>query len=572
MHSPTTPHLQRRLTYKEAGEPISRKYPVTIAIDFGTTYSGCSYKFEDDDEIYDVVKWPKHFGFYAKVPSLLYYKGRAKRLVDWGDGARRLALQPGQDGFLIRQFKLWLAKEEDTITTPPPPLLEGQEPVDAISDYLRLFHESVIEQMMRTGAGRYSMDQFGYCLTVPAIWDDTAKAAMREAMIQADIIQPDDPPERLVLVGEPEAAAMYCEKQCESWNSMEDQDTFMIVDAGGGTVDIIIYQIDKSGETRSLKEVTRGSGGTCGSAYIDNNMRQWFLNRLGEYADQVSTCTLENVMEVFTEKIKPYFCGHGDQYLTVPATMMPLREHLDDLIDDDGNILLSAEELNEKMYIPVFNQVIALIKEQLDQVPQQVNSLYLVGGFGCSEYLYTTVKEQFDSRIPVIAMAPRGDVAVSRGAIYHISQPSFIATRILRNTYGLMTRMAFQEGLDPEENAIITSDGIKRCATRFDIMAYKGQSIHVNQKISRHFWVKYQRNTEADLYVYNGDAPIPRQVTDPGVRKMADFPIRMPILDGYVAGDPVDIRIDFMFGLSELKIHVFISGKQIEFVTTFENE
>ena len=63
---------------------------------------------------------------------------------------------------------------------------------------------------------------------------------MREAMIRADIIQADNPPERLVLVGEPEAAAMYCEKQCESWTSMQDQDTFMIVDAGGGTVDIII--------------------------------------------------------------------------------------------------------------------------------------------------------------------------------------------------------------------------------------------------------------------------------------------------------------------------------------------
>ena len=67
-------------------------------------------------------------------------------------------------------------------------------------------------------------------------------------------------------------------------------------------------QIDKSGETRSLKEVTRGCGGTCGSAYIDNNMRQWLLNRLGEYADQISTCTLENVMESFTEKIKVINC------------------------------------------------------------------------------------------------------------------------------------------------------------------------------------------------------------------------------------------------------------------------
>ncbi|KAI8148535.1 hypothetical protein BJV82DRAFT_592445 [Fennellomyces sp. T-0311] len=562
--------LRRKLTYREAGEPVRHEYPVTVAIDFGTTYSGCSYKFQDDDEVYDVVKWPKHFGFYAKVPSLLYYRGRANRLVDWGDGARRLSLQPGQDGSLVRQFKLWLAK--DTTTAPPPPLLDGQEPVDAIADYLRLFHESVVEQMNRTGAGRFSLDQFGYCLTVPAIWDDTAKATMREAMVRAGIIQHDDPPERLVLVGEPEAAAIYCEKQCDSWNSMEDQDTFMIVDAGGGTVDIIIYQLHKTENSRTLKEITRGSGGTCGSAYIDNNMRQWLLDRLGSHQGQVSTCTLENIMECFTEKIKPYFTGEGDQYLSVPAVMNQLREELDGLINEDGNIMLSSDELNQQVYMPIFTKVMALIEEQLEQAGTNVNALFLVGGFGCSEYLYSVVKSCFGSRIPTIAMAPRGDVAVARGAIYHVSQPTFISTKVLRNTYGLRTRMAFQEGLDPEESAIVTSDGIKRCSTRFDVMAYKGQSIHVDEKISRHFWVKYPRHTEADLYVYDGDAPIPRQVNDPGVRKMADFPIRMPPLEGYQNGDPVDIRIDFMFGLSELKVHVFIAGRQIEFITSFEDE
>lgn len=60
---------------------------------------------------------------------------------------------------------------------------------------------------------------------------------MREAMVQAGILSIDDPPSRLLLVSEPEAAAIYCGRHC--WD-MDRLDKFMIVDAGGGTVDLIV--------------------------------------------------------------------------------------------------------------------------------------------------------------------------------------------------------------------------------------------------------------------------------------------------------------------------------------------
>lgn len=61
---------------------------------------------------------------------------------------------------------------------------------------------------------------------------------MREAAIEAGLIQQDDPLYRLELINEPEAAAAYCENKYNSWN-LTDGDIFMIVDAGGGTVDLI---------------------------------------------------------------------------------------------------------------------------------------------------------------------------------------------------------------------------------------------------------------------------------------------------------------------------------------------
>lgn len=52
------------------------------------------------------------------------------------------------------------------------------------------------------------------------------------------MITADDPLERLKLISEPEAAAAYCENRYNSL-SLKNGDVFMIVDAGGGTIDLV---------------------------------------------------------------------------------------------------------------------------------------------------------------------------------------------------------------------------------------------------------------------------------------------------------------------------------------------
>lgn len=65
------------------------------------------------------------------------------------------------------------------------------------------------------------------------MWSDKAKSTMREAAIKAGLIHEDDHRDRLTLISEPEAAALYCEKKCDQFN-LRHGDRFMICDAGGG--------------------------------------------------------------------------------------------------------------------------------------------------------------------------------------------------------------------------------------------------------------------------------------------------------------------------------------------------
>ncbi|KAI8646927.1 hypothetical protein BD408DRAFT_379752 [Parasitella parasitica] len=501
-------------------------YPVIVSLDFGTTYSGCCYTLQsdDEDEIYDITRWPKNNGFYAKVPTLLYYRNKNSKLVDWGRGARLQSLKPDQIGTLLQYFKLALVQPDDV------PLPKGKSPMDVISDFLRVFHEHICEQLQNTKLLQdYSQGQYRYCLTIPAIWSDESKAIMREASIKAGIIEHDDPIQRLELISEPEAAAAYCEYKYKSWN-LSDGNTFMIVDAGGGTVDLITYLIEADTPPRSLKEITRGHGGMCGSAFIDQNMRKLLQSKL---IGEMPTCFFEMMM---------------DNFIHFGASMIFL-----------------LHELRDKVFEPVLRQVVELVEQQINQAGAVVDAIFLVGGFGCSSYLYDILKINFSHQVGEIAMPPSGELAIARGAAAYIKRPNLITSKVLRRTYGVQTRLPFEEGLDPEDSVFITKDGIKRCSTRFGVIARKGQRVSINQKIKRSYWIEYPKHTEADLYMSEQDV-VPRQITDSSVIKLAEIPIKMPLLAHVKPGTRMDVTIEFSFGSTEIKMLIYLADTVSEHV------
>ena len=52
-------------------------------------------------------------------------------------------------------------------------------------------------------------------------------------------------------------------------------------DAGGGTVDLITYEVTKV-DTLELKEVTEGTGGKCGSSMLNKRFRRYLKQTHGE--------------------------------------------------------------------------------------------------------------------------------------------------------------------------------------------------------------------------------------------------------------------------------------------------
>jgi molecular chaperone DnaK (HSP70) len=227
---------------------------LVIGIDFGTTFTGVAYAhtkkagnlFSRDktpknlaDKVVVIKNWPGP-GQLDKIPTALAYHTNPPT---WGQKVRP------EDDPQVRYFKLLLQenvgeKYEKSVSGRAHdlykvfdanwyhPQLAEMEPIDYAADYLKAAIEYVRTQSLLRHYGQNFLEsqQISYVITVPAIWSDKAKDLTRKAAERAGIHR-----RKLVLITEPEAAALYCATLCREVD-LTAGDKFLICDAGGGTV------------------------------------------------------------------------------------------------------------------------------------------------------------------------------------------------------------------------------------------------------------------------------------------------------------------------------------------------
>jgi molecular chaperone DnaK (HSP70) len=62
----------------------------------------------------------------------------------------------------------------------------------------------------------------------------------------------------VTLIKEPEAAALYTMHSLDF--TLDVEDTFVVCDAGGGTVDLISYEVTATSPNLQLRELVPGTG------------------------------------------------------------------------------------------------------------------------------------------------------------------------------------------------------------------------------------------------------------------------------------------------------------------------
>ena len=155
-------------------------------------------------------------------------------------------------------------------------------PIDKmVTDFLLVLRKQVEEVLgSKIPQSALKSTPISYCMTVPAVWTEAAQARTRHCAELAGLNDNGD----LQMTSEPEAAAVYTLSAMDH-HKLEIGDTFVLCDAGGGTVDLISYEILGLRPVLELKEKAPGFGGLCGSKFINERFAKLLIDRFGKERD-----------------------------------------------------------------------------------------------------------------------------------------------------------------------------------------------------------------------------------------------------------------------------------------------
>jgi molecular chaperone DnaK (HSP70) len=120
---------------------------------------------------------------------------------------------------------------------------------------------------------------------VPALWSEEHKHFMRQAAKEAAIIT-ETSASSLLLCLEPEGASIQCREDSETAlkETMVKESTVMVLDCGGGTVDITVHLLKCNPDERFVCEELLPSSGGCewGSKFVDFAFETFLSELFGE--------------------------------------------------------------------------------------------------------------------------------------------------------------------------------------------------------------------------------------------------------------------------------------------------
>ncbi|MCJ1416839.1 hypothetical protein MMC32_003178 [Xylographa parallela] len=407
---------------------VGRDRVILVAVDFGTTFSGIAWVYSSQPNIRNtIIQWPNSISdglegiTKPKVPTELQY---AAGSINWGykipDSANRhkwfkFSLDPTQERNLFS-----LERE-----LPDSHALATDSNVTAeklVIDYLTALRQHV-EQVLqyKTPKDTLARTPLQYCLTVPAVWSETAQAKTRACAVAAGMAKDNE----VTMITEPEAAATYA-LDAMNPHDLKVGSTFVLVDAGGGTVDLISYKV-----VRSIP---------IAKAHHDP---MW--------EDEV----LQEAMTTFETFTKGSYQGCPREVYTIPvsgladSTTLGIRR---------GKLTVTGADV-KGVFQPVIDEIITLVKGQIRATrPTIPQAVLLVGGFGQSSYLRECIRRVVsDSGIDVM-QSPNGWTAVVEGALMRVlSQHALLSIcvdiieRRARKHYGVECSVLF----DAEKHDIL---------------------------------------------------------------------------------------------------------------------
>ena len=545
---------------KELKKPI-------IGIDFGSSYSGFSFgidketietKYENIEPTILVIEKETRKGYkYGNEADNFMSNGRKKNYIYFDRIKTKLDPKLANN----EQSEIYIEASFPRNYKMPLKLV--------IKEYLRLFSDNILNYVNFKGKS-LSKDDIQWVITVPAIWNDYGKQLMVECSRKAGMHD-------ISIALEPEAASltMFNDNIVEK-ELKEKGKKFMLIDAGGYTIDITLNEIiDNHG---NLKQLSPPSGGAFGSMNINkdliNLVEEMFekekIDYLKEYRFDLWKITLDSI-----EKKKKEIKNDGSdadafkidtrfEENVCTSTYKCEKETSYGSVKFNNNYIEIPREVMKNIILKNVNPIIKHIKYLFEKFQNiKIDVLILTGGFSNCKLLIDEINKIFKN----YKILSKPETSVMNGAVLYGIDPNKIISRKTPYTIGLSTYSYHIPGTECKEKIEIDSNIF---CEYFDIFKRKGDDIKNNEYIIKPYIPLYSFQTGVSFTLYYSTSVNPIYIDKENVKKIAEFDLEMKETDRKLEERKATCKMVFSSSITVSAKNV-LSGEEVKIIANYYN-
>ncbi|KAL9622722.1 MAG: hypothetical protein Q9160_003032 [Pyrenula sp. 1 TL-2023] len=329
--------------------------------------------------------------------------------------------------------------------------------IEMVTDFLKALKAKFESEIRSQNKHFIDMPRYYYCGYPPG-WKPEETAKLSLACLKAGL---DD----IRMVSEPEAAANALLAD-DSFNrqNLERGDGILVVDAGGMTVDTIVYEIVQTRPSFATREVMVGDSANCGSAFINTRCREAIRKCIHSmrYPKKVQEILAEYGADKFEDFKKSSLkedSGDRIELFKIDYPYGMLRE----IIPSKEkwfkfDIEFPYNQITEDFMEPSLRGTVQLTKRAIHNAAQNqitIKRIFLTGGFSASTYLCKRLQKSIFEAHNIELFKPNiPEAAVAQGIVTIALSQSAVRSSVSRLSIGLDEEQLFDPALHGSQIAV----------------------------------------------------------------------------------------------------------------------
>ena len=326
------------------------------------------------------------------------------------------------------------------------------------------------------------------------------------------------------------------------------------------------------------------------SRYIETNDK--VLNATNRaILNKLINNTFEEQKRIFGEK------GGKEGKVSIPLPFTFMEQYHSKLVEGIRKLKASQIELQSnndlritylkmrEFFQPAVDGILQCMTEMLHSLEDEIETIYIVGGFGGCQYIYNAITKEFGKKYKYITPT-ECDFAVVFGAVYFRQKPEVVNARRADATYGVRVNIPFQEGKHKEEYKWVNEKGEAQCENIFSTFVEKGDIIPTSEVVVMeyvpakphqqgiHFDI--YSSPEKDVWYTTGRRPSGTDLAD--VVKIGELTIPFPKVDTensdentqqLITERKVEVTVDFSHTEIQVRGYDKLSNTEVKVVLDF---